>query len=288
MKTTFLSLSLASTIPLSAATIYSGAEVFVNEAVRYGKFEARMQMAAGSGTVSSMFLYYNDSYLGGAEPWREVDIEILGKSPNSFQSNIITGNASNKVMSELHHDVPGGTNTGFHTYALEWTPDYVAWLIDGIEVRRSTDQQVIDLRDKDENLRFNLWSSTQTSWVGAWDESILPIHQYINWVQYSAYTPGQGPNGTNFTFSWKDDFEQFDYTRWGLANWTFNQNRVTFSPENVTVKDGVMILSMTKDPQTGHTGSVPTDQPSPIKILRTSYQPSISSSFDLIGRTQEK
>jgi beta-glucanase (GH16 family) len=254
----FLSLALCSCGLASAAT-YSGAEVFTSETYRYGRFEARMQMAAGSGTVSSMFLYYNDSYMGAPEPWREVDIEILGKNPNQFQSNVITGNAAQKTMSEQLHPVAGGTNTLFHTYAMEWTPTYVSWLIDGTEVRRSTDQQVIDLQEKDENLRFNLWASTSTGWVGAWNDAILPIHQYINWVRYSSYTPGAGPNGSDFTPQWKDDFDSFDYARWSTANWTFSGNRVTFSADNVTVKEGMMILSMTADPDLGHTGIVPQD-----------------------------
>ena len=37
-----------------SAKDYSGAELYTNETWKYGKFEARMQMAAGSGTVSSM------------------------------------------------------------------------------------------------------------------------------------------------------------------------------------------------------------------------------------------
>ena len=67
---------------------YSGAELYTKETSMYGRYEARMYMAAGNGLVSSMFLYYNDSYLGKGEPWVEIDMEVLGKSPSTFQSNI--------------------------------------------------------------------------------------------------------------------------------------------------------------------------------------------------------
>ena len=93
---------------------YSGAELYTNETYQYGKFEARMYMAAGSGLVSSMFLYHNDSYMGDPEPWVEVDIEVLGKKPESFQSNIITGNAAKKVTSEKHHTVSPAANAAYH------------------------------------------------------------------------------------------------------------------------------------------------------------------------------
>ena len=49
-------LSMASTL---SAKDFSGAELYTNKEFTYGKFEARMKMAAASGTVSSMFLYQN-------------------------------------------------------------------------------------------------------------------------------------------------------------------------------------------------------------------------------------
>ena len=90
MKARFFIATIALAAGALMAKDYSGAELYSKETWMYGKFEARMQMAAGSGTVSSMFLYHNDSYLGGNEPWVEVDIEILGQNPSSFQSNIST------------------------------------------------------------------------------------------------------------------------------------------------------------------------------------------------------
>lgn len=274
---------------------YSGAELFTNETQMYGKYEARMMMATGSGLVSSMFLYHNDSYMGDPEPWVEVDIEILGKVPGKFQSNIITGNAAKKVTSEKHHDLPGNANEGYHTYGMEWTPNYVAWFIDGELVRKTmtdsndTKGQVAALI-REQGLRFNLWSSTVTAWVGEWDDAILPVHQYINWVKVYTYTPGAGENGSDFTLAWTDNFETFDDSRWGAGNWTFDENRVMMSPDNVTVQDGTLILSLTKAGMEGFTGTVPTDSESTairksksVKSASASH-PEYLSTFDLIGR----
>ena len=141
---TLLVMAMAGSI---SAKDYSGAELYTSETWMYGKFEARMKMAAGSGTVSSMFLYHNDSYLGGNEPWVEVDIEILGKNPSSFQSNIITGygegdgQPNRKITSEQHHPINPASNASFHTYGLEWTPNYVAWTLDGQVVRKTVKGQ---------------------------------------------------------------------------------------------------------------------------------------------------
>ena len=201
MKKTLI-LGLLAVAAVSAKD-YSGAELYTSETWMYGKFEARMKMAAGSGTVSSMFLYHNDSYLGGNEPWVEVDIEILGKNPNSFQSNIITGfgpgngQPDRKVTSEDHHAISPASNESFHTYGMEWTPDYVAWTLDGKVVRKTVkgqgdNNQVQDLGKKEQGLRFNLWSHEDAGWVGAWNDNILPVYQFINWVKVYKYTPGAG------------------------------------------------------------------------------------------------
>lgn len=278
-------------LPLSAKD-YSGAELFTNSTYMYGRFEARMMMASGSGIVSSMFTYYNDSYLGSPDPWVEIDIEILGKAPAKFQSNIITGNASAKVTSEKMHALSPAADAGYHTYAIEWTPEYVAWFVDDALVRctktdsSDTKGQVAALI-KEQSLRFNLWSSESADWVGAWNDAILPVHQYISWVK--AYTYDKA--NKTFTLAWVDDFNTFDDSRWGTGNWTFDGNRVDMSPDNVTVKDGALVLSLTKTGAEGFTGTVPVD-PEGSSAIRTprSRAPSLSpckaKTFDLLGRYQ--
>src|SRR5690606_41547058 len=48
-------------------------------------------------------------------------------------------------------------------------------------------------------LRFNIWPGDIT-FGGNFDPAILPVHQYINWVQYSSY------QGGSFQFEWREDF----------------------------------------------------------------------------------
>ena len=258
-------LSMASTL---SAKDFSGAELYTNKEFTYGKFEARMKMAAASGTVSSMFLYQNGSEQASAERWVEVDIEVLGKSPNSFQSNIITGKAGAQVTSEKHH-------------GLEWTPDYVRWTLDGQEVRKTNKG---DAKNQVENLigtqglRFNIWSSESAEWVGQFDESKLPLFQFINWVKVYKYTPGQGENGSDFTLDWTDNFDTFDSGRWSKGNWTFDGNRVDLTPNNIYTRDGMLILALTRKGQESFNGQVPVDnEPSPQSSSSSVTPPSSSS-----------
>ena len=263
---------------------FSGAELYTLEEVTYGKFEARMKMAAASGTVSSMFLYQNGSEQASAERWVEVDIEVLGKNPNSFQSNIITGKAGAQKTSEKHHAVSPAADQGFHTYGIEWTPNYVRWTVDGNEVRK-TEKGVNDPKDQVANLigtqglRFNLWSSESAEWVGAFDESKLPLFQFINWVKVYKYTPGQGEGGSDFTLDWVDDFDTFDSGRWGKGNWTFDGNRVDLTTKNIYSKDGMLILALTRKGQESFNGQVPQDpEDGPTSSSSSEVTPPSSSS----------
>ncbi|WP_407449416.1 family 16 glycosylhydrolase [Fibrobacter sp.] len=287
MKARFFIATIALAAGALMAKDYSGAELYSKETWMYGKFEARMQMAAGSGTVSSMFLYHNDSYLGAPEPWVEIDIEILGKNPNSFQSNIITGygpGENTKIKSEKHHSINPASNESFHTYGIEWTPDYVAWTLDGQVVRKTIkgqgdNNQVQDLGKKPQGLRFNLWSHEDAGWVGAWNDNILPVYQFINWVKVYEYTPGQGDDGSDFKLQWTDDFKTFDTSRWSKGDWTFDGNRVDISPSNIYAKDGMVIIALTKKGQESFNGQVPQDPEGDAMLNNSLSQSSSSEQF---------
>lgn len=249
--------SLLAVPQVTSSKDYSGGELYTLKEFQYGKFEARMKMAAASGTVNSMFLYQNDSYLPGS-PWVEVDIEFLGKNPSSFQSNIITGKAGAQKTSEKHHALNPAADQAFHTYAIEWTPNYVRWTVDGVEIRKVEGGQVSDLTGT-QGLRFNLWSSENASWVGAFDESKLPLFQFINWVKVYKYTPGEGEGGSDFTLDWTDNFDTFDDTRWGKGDWTSEGNRVDLTDESVYCMNGMMILALAPKGQESFNGSMPLD-----------------------------
>ena len=234
-----------------AAQPYTGAELDTKESFMYGRFDARMYMAASSGLVSSMFLYYNNSWLGNDEgnhePWEEIDIEVLGKNPGSFQSNILSNTKEDQHSSEKYHNLNPAANAGYHTYTLIWTPEYVSWEIDGTEVRRDVSgvakskqgyEQVNTLLHK-ESLRFNLWAANDAGWVGNFDTEALPQHQYINWIKVYSYDT----QSKEFTLKWKDNFDSFSSSRWTTGTW--DMEKVTYSPNNVNVKDGSLILSIT-------------------------------------------
>jgi beta-glucanase (GH16 family) len=214
----------------AVAKPYKGAEIYSAESVKYGRYVMRMRMAKGSGLLSTFFTYKNGSEVSDTQ-WEEIDIEVLGKNEAyQMQSNIIVG--SPRQTTEALHTASQSLADDYHTYILEWTPDYVAWFIDGQQVRKINGGNFVTSLVNPQSMRFNIWASTSEPWVGAFNSSILPVYQFINYMEYYAYNT----NTKNFTLSWRDDFNSFDTNRWGKADWTFDGNYVDFDPANVVIK----------------------------------------------------
>jgi beta-glucanase (GH16 family) len=230
------------------AKAYKGAEVYSLQSVLHGRMEMRMRMIRGSGLLSTFFTYKNGSETTGTA-WEETDIEVLGKNDaKSWQSNLITGNP--RMTSEQVYTAPSSLADGYHTYTLEWTPNYVSWSFDGTLVRKTEGGQASNLIAA-ETLRFNAWASDSSGWAGALDDTALPAYQFVDWIKYYRYENGQ------FVLDWTDDFDSFDSSRWSKANWTFDGNLVDFDPANAVVQDGTLILAITKEGATGISGTVP-------------------------------
>ena len=239
--------------PNKAYTFY-GAELTGLDQFKYGRFEARMKMAAISGSVSSMFLYYDNSWEKENQPWNEIDIEVLGKAPSSWQSNIITREGDPSISkntsseSKPLHDFGFDATQDFHLYAIVWTPEYVSWEIDSVEVRRDTlgmsrgshaDADQVAFLTENQSIRFNLWASKSVAWTGKWADGIgLPVEQQIDYVRVYSYDEAT----KGFTLSWQDDFdgEDVDPQHWARGDW--EMERVMLRSNNVIVENGVCRL----------------------------------------------
>jgi len=224
---------------LNAQKPYRGAEVYSKEQVQYGRFTISMKMVDGSGMLSTFFTMKGNSNDPGVL-WEEIDIEVMGKENATIMgTNIITGGLNGSLN---HHGQDIGTGLlladEYHTYTLEWTPEYVAWFINGTEYRRETGGVIKDLLSP-HTYRFNAWISCSQPWAGSIDVSKLPQHQYIDWIEYYSYDLGV------FNFEWRDDFDTFDWQRWSKAQWTFECNEVIFVPQNANIVDGKLVLSIT-------------------------------------------
>ena len=254
MNKTYIFIIIFLSITLFGQKPYRGAEYRSIENYQYGRFEIRMKSALGSGVVSSFFTIRDYWAEGLSDPsnWREIDFESLGQYTNKFQTNIIT---AHETSHEELHTLLYNPHVGFHTYAFEWTPEHVRFFIDN-QLVRSDENNYIGTLNTGQKIMMNIWQPIWENWVGEFDESILPIYAFYDWVKYYSYQPGEGDYGTsnNFLFEWIDEFNFFDQTRWQKATHTWTANNAQFIQENAVLQNGYLILCLTDDESFGYSG----------------------------------
>ena len=233
---------------------YRGAEYRTIDQFLYGRFEVKMKTAVGSGIVSSFFTI-DDYWANGQSStsnWREIDFEALGNLTNAIQTNIITAY-------ETHHEeiinTPFYPYESFHVYAFEWTPVSIKFFIDDELVRQDYNDYV-STHNTGQKIMMNIWQPIWENWVGAFDETILPVYAYYDWVKYYSYTPGEGTYGSfnNFSFSWEDNFDFFNNQIWQKATHSWSANNAQFVQQNAVLQDGYLILCLTDNLSYGYSG----------------------------------
>ena len=244
---------LATLLVPGIANATKSAELYTGSSYGFGRFEARIRFAAGDGVVSSFFLWKDGSEIAGTF-WNELDFEKLGAACE-LQTNPLYGNPvrDHGRREQVTEDLCGA----FHVYAMEWTPEAIVWSLDGNELRRETgDAPAAFAANAPDGMqiRFNIWPG-DASFGGNFDPNIVPVHQYIDWVQYSSYADGE------FTLDWREEFDGTTVpTGWLTGSWASPKNRSTHDPLNVNFIDGYAGISLTADDATGPAGADPTGE----------------------------
>lgn len=247
-----LSCALAGYLLAPGAHAVTSGELYTNAGSPFGRFEARVQFAGGDGVVSSFFLWKDGSEVSGTF-WNELDFEKV-EADCHLETNALYGDPES-THSEAHALTENLCGT-FHTYTYEWTPEYIAWFIDGVEIRRETGDISDAYRDnatEGMQIRFNVWPG-DASFGGDFDPAVLPVHQYVNWVQFSSYVDGV------FELQWREDFSgPARPSGWSVGSWPSPKNLSTHSAANVSFMDGYAVISLTADDATGPAGATPLD-----------------------------
>jgi len=231
------------------ASATASAELYTSTAYHYGRFEARVSFAAGDGVVGSYFLWKSGSEQSGTF-WNELDYEKVG-ADCQIKTNAMYGDAAgdHSQPASLGADACGA----FHVYAYEWLPDTITWFVDGSQIRQETGDAAKAYADNAPDgmqLHFNVWPGN-SSFGGNFSPSILPVHQYIDWVQFSSYENGA------FTLAWREDFTASTVpSGWSTGTWDSPKNLSTHDPRNVNFLGGYAVLSLTADDATGPAGAM--------------------------------
>ena len=244
---TSLCLAAACLFPRVASATKSS-ELYTSAPYPYGRFESRVRLTAGDGVVSAFFLWKEGSEVSGTF-WNELDYEKID-ADCKLQTNALYGNPA------ANHNKGATVNvdlcSGFHVYAYEWTADYIAWFFDGTEVRRETGETASAFAQNATagmQVHFNIWPGDST-FGGTLNPSILPVHQLVDWVQFSSYADGM------FTLAWREDFDAATLpTGWLTGDWDSPKALSTHLPANVNFLSSCAVLSLTSDDAPGSTGA---------------------------------
>jgi beta-glucanase (GH16 family) len=107
-----------------------GSELF---AKKYGKFEFRAKLPTGKGVWPALWMLPQEEKYGGWAGSGEIDVlEARGQEPHKVLGTIHFG-AKWPANAHVSHEYvlpKGGTIADFHTYAVEWEPGEIRWLVD--------------------------------------------------------------------------------------------------------------------------------------------------------------
>ena len=159
---------------------------------QYGKLLIRAKLPKGAGTWPAIWMLPNSMKKGVSWPRSgEIDImEHVGKDPQTVHFSLHTALYNHKSGTQYtYFEHIDGVDEAFHEYGIEWTPEYMAFLVDEREVvryvRGSDNRDIEELGwpfDQKFYLILNL--AVGGFWGGPVDDHCLPAALEVDYVRY--------------------------------------------------------------------------------------------------------
>jgi beta-glucanase (GH16 family) len=101
--------------------------------VQYGLLEARIKVAGGVGLWPAFWMLGTDIGQVGWPNSGEIDVmEFVGRQPNQVVGTIHGPGYSGSSGFTKTVDLGRPVADGFHTFAIDWRPGFIAWSVDGV------------------------------------------------------------------------------------------------------------------------------------------------------------
>nr|MDJ0676539.1 family 16 glycosylhydrolase [Calothrix sp. MO_167.B42] len=210
-------------------------------------FEARIAWTGPipRGIVAGFFSFTirdgnGDGIIDVTDPHDELTFELL---TNDIDNALQDPNVKQRVLTNAYSDDPLGPGDAefipidedlrnFNTFRIEWLPDRVRWLVNGVEIRTEFDT----VPDEDMDIRLNIWAPTQ-DFPEAFDPSLQPTSSEAN----------------NQTFSYEVDYLKVERLNVDTDDFIFWRNQQTgenavWLMNGSNLDEGVLIDTHLPDP----------------------------------------
>ncbi|WP_030438661.1 glycoside hydrolase family 16 protein [Actinoplanes subtropicus] len=202
----------------------------------YGHFEASIKIPKGQGMWPAFWM------LGGNN-WPttgEIDImENVGNTPNTVYGTIHGPGYSGANGVGGNRTIGSPLGDGFHTYAVDWSPNLIVWYLDGSEYFRATPAQINGNTWVFDHPFFMILNvAVGGSWPGNPDASTsFPQTMLVDYVRVSAWNNDGGTASalkSNFSGRCIDipganpvdgaRLQMYDCNGTAAQQWTFNSD----------------------------------------------------------------
>ena len=131
--------------------------------------------------------------------------------------------------------------TEWHEYEIVWKPTYVAWSVDGVEVRRRTNTESVKDLNKSSLLYMSFWSPEWDDWGSGFNAKTMPWFARYEYIE--AYDWDKATD--TFSLRFRDDFDWLNHNIWRVSDkHYFNENSSYFVEEHTYVEDGKLVFKM--------------------------------------------
>lgn len=157
---------------------HTGASFKSDALYSYGRYDAVLKAAKGSGVVTGFYTYTGPAY---GDPHDEIDFEFLGRNPRLLHLNyFVSGEAKLKRTVELPFDA----SEGFHLYTFEWRANQIVWSVDGEELFRVNGSPE-GLPRHPGKIIAEVWAAKNLKkWAGEIDPTALPATALVRCISF--------------------------------------------------------------------------------------------------------
>jgi beta-glucanase (GH16 family) len=166
---------------------YVGAEYDRAGPQKFGRFRVRMRPAAPPGVIASFFTgLFDFDAQGKLRETGEIDIEFVGTTRAvQFAIHWVDdAGVKQQRFDAVQLDFDAGAD--FHVWEIEWLPDRVSFYVDDRELHRFTAPGELAQIALPQEVKANVWITTEEGWAGRFDPESLPVTTLYDWIEVHA------------------------------------------------------------------------------------------------------